>query len=330
MLYHSSNNLTPIPDAEFESRIIKVHDAISAVCTSGRFASFDGLEIAYYYYLCENPAGSIVLVHGFTEFAMKYEEIIYYFLEAGYNCFIYDQRSHGYSGSGIDDHRYNHVEDFREYGKDLNAFIEQIVLPNCGNTALSLYCHSMGGAVSLIYFHDFKPDFIKKAVFSSPMVKPRMAKNFPFWLVKASVRKSVKKVGWNGAFAHTSHFNPNPEYTASHDSSKARFNQNIRLRRADEHYQNSGSTNRWLMECLKLHTFLLKKDYLSEISQEILILEAGQDGVVYTGPYKKLEKYLPHCKISVYPNAKHSIYNSDDETLKRYWEEIFSYLKGSF
>ena len=95
MLYHSSNNITPIPDAEFESRIKEIHDALSAVQVKGRFASFDGVEIAYYYYLCENPIGSIVLVHGFTEFAMKYEEIMYYFLEAGYNCFIYDQRSHG-------------------------------------------------------------------------------------------------------------------------------------------------------------------------------------------------------------------------------------------
>ena len=67
---------------------------------------------------------------------------------------------------------------------------------------------------------------------------------------------------------------------------------------------------------------------MSEINQDILILEAGQDTVVYTKPYRILEKYLPHCKVSLYPNAKHSIYNSDDETLVKYWAEVFAYLKG--
>ena len=327
MLYPSAQNTKPIPDAEFTGRIAEIHNLLEQYAVKGKLRSFDGIELSYYYYLCENPIGTMVIVHGFTEFAMKYEEIIFYFLEAGYNCFVYDQRSHGYSGSGISDHRYNHVEDFHEYGKDLNEFMEQIVRPNCGETEISVFCHSMGGAVSLLYFHDFKPGFIKKAVFSSPMIKPRMAKNFPFWLVKASVRKSVKEVGWNGAFAHTSHFNPHPEYNASHDASPARFHHNVALRTADEHYQNSGSTNRWLEQCMGIYRYMLKEDFLSEISQNILIFEAGKDTVVYTDIYKTLEKYLQNCSVSVYPNSKHSIYNSDDETLVRYWNEIFAFLK---
>lgn len=328
MLYKPTHNLTPIKDADFAERIKEIHSSLSECLVSGRLASFDGIELQYYYYLCENPVGTIVIVHGFTEFAMKYEEIAHYFLEAGYNVFTYDQRSHGYSGSGIDDHRYNHVEDFHEYGRDLNEYMEQIVRPNCGDTEITIYCHSMGGAVSLLYFHDFKPGFIKKAIFSSPMVKPRMAHNFPFWLVRASMKKSVKKVGWNNAFEHTSHFNPHPEFQASGDGSEARFRHNVALRTADEHYQNSGSTNRWLEQCMGIHKYMLKKDFLSVITQDILILEAGLDGTVYTNVYKTLEKYLPNCRISLYPESKHSIYNSNDAVLTRYWEEIFTYLNS--
>ena len=290
--------------------------------------SFDGIELSYRYCLCENPVGTMVIVHGFTEFAEKYEEIMYYFLEAGYNCFIYDQRSHGYSGSKISDRRYNHVDDFREYSRDLNEFMTKIVRPNCGDTKINIYRHSMGGAVCLLYFHDFRPDFIEKAVFSSPMVKARMGHNFPFWLVDLSMRRSARKVGWDGPFSHTSHFNPHPEYKARHDSSPARFYHNVSLRTADTHYQNSGSTNRWLEQCMNIHKTVLKPDFLSRISQNILILKAGQDRVVYTDVYKKLVKYLPHCTLSEYPTSKHSIYNSDDETLKRYWSEIFSFLNA--
>lgn len=328
MNYKPSYRISPIKDAEFPDRIKEIQSFLAPVMETGSISSFDGISLQYYWYPCENPVGTVVIVHGFTEFALKYEEIIYYFLEMGYNCFIYDQRSHGYSGSGISDHRYNHVEDFRDYSKDLNVIMEQVVKPFAKDTEIYIYCHSMGGTVNLHYFHDFKPDFIKKAVFSSPMVVPRMAKNIPFWIVEASIRKSVKKDGWNAAFPHTSHFNPNASFDTSHDCSRARFDHNLALRVADEHYQNSGSTNRWLWECLKIRKYLPKKEFLSEISQNILVLKAGQDSVVYTDVYKNLEKFIPSCKVSDYPSSRHSIYNSDDETLVRYWNEVFTFLKS--
>ena len=327
MLYPSTFLVTPIKDEDFAERIKDIHTLLASYETTGSIKAYDGLSLKYYYYLCEKSIGTIVIIHGFTEFALKYEEIIYYFLEAGYNVFIYDQRSHGHSGSAIEDRRYNHVEDFSEYAKDLNSIMEKVVRPTVNDSPISIFCHSMGGAVSLMYFHDFKPDFLHKAVFSSPMVIPRMWKNIPIPIVEYSIKKSAKEDGWNAPFAHTSHFNPHPEYSASHDCSPARFNQNLALRLSDTNFQNSGSTNRWLWECLRIRKYMPKKDYLSVISQDILIMAAGQDTVVYASVYKKLHKYLQKSRVSFYPNSKHSIYNSDDETLVRYWKEIFEFLK---
>ena len=36
-------------------------------------------------YLAEKPKGVIIISHGFTEAAPKYDEMIYYFLKAGYH-----------------------------------------------------------------------------------------------------------------------------------------------------------------------------------------------------------------------------------------------------
>lgn len=326
--YKPSYQISPVKDAEFPDRIGKIHASLEEVKVTGSISSFDGISLQYYYYPCENPNATVVIVHGFTEFALKYEEIIFYFLENGYNCFIYDQRSHGYSGSGVSDRRYNHVDDFRDYSKDLNILMENVVKKVFPDREIMIYSHSMGGAVCLLYFHDFKPDFINKAVFSSPMVIPRMAKNLPFWIVESSIGKSVRKDGWNAPFPHTSHFNPNASFQTSHDCSHARFDHNLALRIADEHFRNSGSTNRWLSECLRLRKYIPKEEFLSEISQNILILKAGRDTVVYTDVYKTLEKYLPHCTVSDYPESRHSIYNSDDETLIRYWNEVFHFIKS--
>ena len=81
MKYKTTGQITPIKDAEFRERIREIHDAFSEIVTTGQVSSFDGISLQYYYYLCENPIGNIVIIHGFTEFALKYEEIIYYFLE---------------------------------------------------------------------------------------------------------------------------------------------------------------------------------------------------------------------------------------------------------
>ena len=121
--------------------------------------------------------------------------------------------------------------------------------------------------------------------------------------------------------------NPNAQFNAGHDLSKARFEHNLKLRINDPNYQNSGSTNRWLYECMYVHKRILKQDFLSKIPADILILKAGCDTVVYTKPYDILVKYLPNCRVHEYPDSRHSIYNSDDETLLRYWKEVFEFLQ---
>ena len=52
---------------------------------SGYISSYDGIgKIHVMRYLTENPKGVIVICHGYTESASKYDELVYYFLQAGY------------------------------------------------------------------------------------------------------------------------------------------------------------------------------------------------------------------------------------------------------
>jgi len=327
MNYPSGGQVPPIKDAEFADRIKTIHENLEKYRQCGFVDAYDGLSLRYHYFLCENPVGTVVIIHGYTEFSIKYEEIIYYFLEAGYHCFIFDERSHGHSGSGVEDRNYNHVESFDEYAKDLNTIMESVVRPNCGGGDIYLYTHSMGGAIALWYLHDYKPSDVKKAILSSPLVVPKMVKNIPVPIVKMALSKYAREDGWNAPFRHTGHFNPNPDFTTSHDCSKARFDHNLALRLSDPNYQNSGSTNSWLRECLRVPEVIPKKKYLSAIPQEILLMEAGIDNVVRTEKYGKVAKYLPNCTHSVYSTSRHSIYNSEDSVLVRYWNEVFEFLK---
>lgn len=64
---------------------------------SGFFSSYDGTQIFYCTYVPEHPKACIVISHGFSEFAEKYNEAVFYFLQAGYAVFLPEHRGHGRS-----------------------------------------------------------------------------------------------------------------------------------------------------------------------------------------------------------------------------------------
>jgi lysophospholipase len=54
----------------------------------GCFHSYDGAVIFYQQYLNADADTCIVISHGFSEFAEKYNEVIYYFLQQGCSVYI--------------------------------------------------------------------------------------------------------------------------------------------------------------------------------------------------------------------------------------------------
>ena len=75
--FHSAMEIAPLKDGEFSEKISEIRALLQSCEVTGEISSFDGVKLRYYYYLCEKPAGAVLIVHGYTEFAKKYEEIIY-------------------------------------------------------------------------------------------------------------------------------------------------------------------------------------------------------------------------------------------------------------
>ena len=102
-------------------------------------------------YKADAPIGSVLMVHGFTENAYKYSELIHSFLRNGLNVVMYDQRGHGRSwrSEDISDPSLTHVDRFDEYVRDMEAVIAQALtgFPK----PWMVFCHSMGGAVTALY-----------------------------------------------------------------------------------------------------------------------------------------------------------------------------------
>ncbi len=312
-------------EEEFPEKIKEISALLGAKRQEGSLSSHDGCAIHYEYYLAQNPKGAVVIVHGFTEFARKYEELTWYFLSRGYHVFLHDLRGHGHSQRQVPELSWTHVEAFEDYVGDLEAYLEEIIRPRCRALPVYLFGHSMGGTLVSAYLLKHPEEF-SKAVLSSPMVLPITP--VPAWFLRLYVKRYGKKEGWRARFRHSSDFDPNPAFEGSSDTSPNRFRRHIELRLSDPHYQNSVSTNGWMYQALRMEKELLNRKKAGKVTTSVLLIQAGKDTVVCPKGQEKLAKLLPNCRLERFPDAKHTVYNADEAVLGAYVDLLFEFLEG--
>ena len=126
----------------------------------------DGMSIAYRRYFLPDAGKCVVISHGFCEFAEKYNEVAYRFLQAGYSVYVPEHRGHGYSGREVDDTELVHVQSYDCYAADLARFVETVVSPGAEHRIV--FAHSMGGAIAILALERY-PQLFEAAVLSAPM-----------------------------------------------------------------------------------------------------------------------------------------------------------------
>ena len=325
MLFNPTLKLDIIREDDFSAQIAHIEDELSKYSTAGEFASFDGCSISYEYFNADNSKASIVLLHGFTEFYKKLYEMAWYFLHMGYNVFLYDQRGHGLSGRSNKLLSTTHVDTFDDYVKDLELFMDKIVVPNSEDKPVHILGHSMGGAVVTMFLMN-NTHKVDRVILSSPMICPK-THGFPNFLVDMIAVRYGKKEGWSKRFPHSSDFNPNPNFYNSSDSSKARFEHNLKHRIENEHYQNSSFTNGWIHQALKIKKHILNPKNIAKIKNKTLLISAQDDKVVYSSLHMKLAKKMSDCTLISIPGAKHTVYTATEPLLKMFYDTLFEFLK---
>ncbi len=92
------------------------------------------------------PAGGVLIVHGYGEHSGRYGHVAHAFTEAGLRVFAYDQRGYGRSEG-----RRAYARSFDAYLDDLDRALQYIRPRTEENAPLFLFGHSMGGAVVLLH-----------------------------------------------------------------------------------------------------------------------------------------------------------------------------------
>ena len=91
--------------------------------------------------------GTVVVLQGRSEFIEKYFETVRDLRARGFAVATFDWRGQGLSDRALSDRRKGYVRNFGQYTTDLDAVMEQVVLPDCPPPIFALG-HSMGAAVA--------------------------------------------------------------------------------------------------------------------------------------------------------------------------------------
>ena len=286
--------------------------------------SFDGRSIHYEAYPVENAKGVVVISHGFTESAEKFREMVYYFIKMGFAVFAHDHRGHGKSARLNNDPQTVAVGKFSDYVEDLHLLVRGVVQPFAGDKPLYLYCHSMGGAVGVQYLQEH-PGVFTKAVLSAPMILCKcsgMPPKFALALTKAFClcgKKDERVFVYKG-------FDPHRTYENSHDTSKARFDYYQAKRVANPCYQTASASYNWVVEAVKVAGKNLDPARCRKIDIPVLLCQPEQDASVYSEKEDAFIQLIPNGRLISFPESKHEIYASVDNTVVMYLDEIESFL----
>lgn len=303
-----------------------VEPFINSITTSGYFTSSDNTNIYYEYYNATNPKGSIVISHGFTESLEKYVELIYYFIQEGYNVYAVDHRGHGLSDRTSEDLSLVDVKDFNSYVTDLHQFVSEIVMPTSGDLPLFLYAHSMGGGIGTRFLETY-PDVFDAAVLTAPMLGinlggvPRFAANL---LSSSAV---LFGQGTQYIISHSA-FDGVADLEGSAASSAARFNYYFNKKLAHEYLRTNGASYSWLYESLKATKNMLKPENIAKIETPILLFQAENDSLVLPEPQRTLVSHAKDAELIFVPNAKHELYNTENDIFIPYLHAVFDFYEA--
>lgn len=280
------------------------------------------LHIMRYTPADREPKGNILIMHGFTESTVKYRELCYYFVKAGYTAIAYDQRGHGKSTREVADPQLTHVEKFEDYVDDL----DEVIASELSSSPLPsyLFAHSMGGAVTALYMEQHPDNIFKKAVLSSPMIAPARG-GFPLWFSKAVM-------GTGAAFGQKRkriflskppQGREDPATSANNSLARFEFYQDMKV--GYKEYSNNGPTYKWTLESLDVTKKILKKGAPESIRTPLLIFIGGSDNVVLTDKIDEFAARVPGSITEKIPDCRHEIYYGVNAVLENYLPAVLDF-----
>jgi lysophospholipase len=271
--------------------------------------------------------GTVVVLQGRAEFIEKYFETVRDLRERGFAVATFDWRGQGLSDRALSDRHKGYVRNFSNYITDLEAVMEQVVLPDCPPPIFAL-AHSMGAAVAIRACHDGSRWF-ERTVLSAPMIAlppgrlTRMA---------GPLARLMRIVGRGGAYVPTG----DSVVTGTESfignvltSDPVRYARNAAVLEQEPALGLGAPTVAWADVALRQMKQFAEPSYSASIRQPILMVAAGRDEVVSTLATETFGQNLLAGRHLILAGAKHEILQEQDQYRGQFWAAFDAFVPGT-
>jgi lysophospholipase len=296
--------------------------------TVGTVKTSDGVVLRYARF--DPPAGrkgTLCVFQGRAEFIEKYFEVVRDARARGFAVALLDWRGQGLSERGLANPRKGHVYDFSEYDRDLEAFVKDVVLPDCPPPHFAL-AHSMGAAVLIRSAHHGRRWF-DRIVLSGPMIDLAGAAGSRFARMSARALRVMGLgtsyvPGGGGTAINTLPF-PGNNLT----SDPVRYARTVAILEAEPSLGIGSPTVSWLDAAFRAMNEFADQVYASRLRQPLLLVAAGQDRVVSTPAISAFSARLRAGSHLVIPGARHELLMEQDRYREQFWAAFDAFVPGT-
>ena len=294
----------------------------------GRIKASDGVELRFARWPARDGGnkGTVCVFPGRAEMIEKYFEVVGELRARGFAVAVLDWRGQGGSARALADLHKGHVGNFSEFQLDLEAFMNEVVLPNCPAPYFGL-AHSMGGTNLLRAIHEERRWF-DRVVLCAPMVDLRIKRyrrlSRLFTRFMSAIGLGFRYIPGGSAVAVSNRpFRGNPV-----SSDQVRYERIAAIGEADPSVGLGSPTLSWISAAFAQTAEFEDPDYAAKLKLPILILAAGDDRLVSTTAARNFAARLPAGKIVVIPGSRHEILIERDPIRAQFWEAFDAFVPG--
>jgi lysophospholipase len=289
----------------------------------------DGVELRAAYWRPEGPPrGAVALLQGRAEFIEKYFETIGELLERGFVVATFDWRGQGLSQRLLRNRAKGHVRRSTDYRRDLDAFIRQVLAPDCPKPWFAL-AHSMGAAVLLDYCAAQKDEGpFERIVGTAPMID---LYGFPGSKTARRLAAGFHALGLSrlfvpGGSAKTLFQKPFAHNVLTGD--QRRFSRAAQLLGLAPALGIGDPTIGWAYASYRLMERLTSQRDVERIRTPTLLFAAGDERLVSTPAIECFAARLKTASCLVLRDARHEILMERAGIRSEFWAAFDAFIPG--
>lgn len=289
----------------------------------------DGAELRYAHWMPHvGPSkGTVIVLHGRTEFIEKYFELIEDLRTRGFGVLTFDWRGQGASTRLLRDRSKGHVENFQDYLTDLETVLSEVALPDC-KAPLYILAHSTGCLVSLLAAPNLA-NRVRRMVLVSPLLA---LNNLPISqnsLMRALGLFTFLGLGSRQLMRKKLNIEQKPFAENRLTSDPARFQRTKDIVAAAPHLEVGPPTIAWIFAACRAMSIVNQPGYSNSISIPTLFMAAGNDAVVSPSAIESFGTGMRTGSFLTVSGAKHELIDERDIYREQFLAAFDAFVPGT-